>query len=368
VEELLMVDDPDWVDAGGGYAVAIDPAGTVLCRNAKGALQRAVPAAVRKSPAGQQAVLAGDWLAWHTRDCLATVERWLVRSLPVPAGVVAGVWADPAWRAALRNAVVVVADRCGLLREADPARGVALLDPTGTTTWHAGGTLLVPHPVLLPEPAAFRKLLSELGDRQEVAQLYRDVFTRPSGAPGWWYDAFAGVEVERLSTLTSVSTRLGYQVRQGWATCRVWEGGRRIEAQFLLGEGDPAASAETGSIIWRVGRGELLRLGDVGPIAWSEGVRMAALCLGRAPAEPTAVSAAPAAAAAERGVRHTRWRRRYDRGDGGAGPVARRGPDRAGPGDPGRAGDRPAHRPWVPVAGPRRPPCDPVGPGAADPR
>jgi hypothetical protein len=294
-----MVNDPEWVDAGSGYAVAIDPAGTVLCRNAKGALQRAVPAAVRKSPVGQQAVLAGDWLARHTRDCMAAVERWLVRSLPVPVAVAAGVWADPAWRAALRNAVIVVADRRGLLREADPARGVALLDPAGTTTWHAGGTLLVPHPVLLAEPAAYRKLLSELGDGQEVAQLYRDVFTRPAGAPGWWYDAFAGVEVERLSTLMTASARLGYQVRQGWATCRVWEGGRRIEAQFLLGEGDPAAPAETGSITWRVGRGELLRLGDVGPIAWSEGVRMAALCLGRAPAEPAAASAAPVAVGAE---------------------------------------------------------------------
>src|SRR5437868_4133162 len=146
-----------WIDAGDGYALALE-AGKLVARNAKGKRLSAVPSALRDSEAAEQLEALRDWLAEHERTCVAAVEQWLLRSLPVPRAVLEQVWDDPAWRAPLENTVVVAVDAAG---RHDPgsaglfrgvgSRGIGVVDLEGETVWLAAEQIAIPHPILLPE-------------------------------------------------------------------------------------------------------------------------------------------------------------------------------------------------------------------------
>lgn len=47
-----------------------------------------------------------DWIGDHADRTLATAERWMTQSLPVPAALIRQVWPDPYWRGALHHAVI----------------------------------------------------------------------------------------------------------------------------------------------------------------------------------------------------------------------------------------------------------------------
>ena len=83
-----------WVTAG-DYEVALDD-GKVICRNAAGRRLKSVPAKLADDPAVVGLRQLSEWLERHERQCLADVERWLTRSLPVPLEVLTRVWPDPA--------------------------------------------------------------------------------------------------------------------------------------------------------------------------------------------------------------------------------------------------------------------------------
>ena len=68
---------------------------------------------------------------------------------------------------------------------------------------------------------------------------------------------------------------LGYRVRGGFAVCAVWEAGVVTEARYWIGADDPMAEAYTGGLSWVDAREQSIPLGTVGPVAWSEGMRMA---------------------------------------------------------------------------------------------
>ena len=56
----------------------------------------------------------------------------------------------------------------------------------------------------------------------------------------------------------------------------VWEGGELIEARYWIGSDSPVAEAVTGDLVWvDVTTSTPLPLKRVGPVAYSEGVRMA---------------------------------------------------------------------------------------------
>ncbi|HKF00623.1 MAG TPA: DUF4132 domain-containing protein [Actinomycetes bacterium] len=272
-----------WTAATGGYEVALQ-SGKVVCRNAKGKLLRTVPAALRDDPAVTRLRQLGEWLARHEAACLADVERWMVRSLPVPAPVLAQVWPDPAWRAALRDLVVagLEGDRwdpgdVGLLREAgEKGLGVVTLD--GESVRLEADRVAIPHPVLLDDLDDLREFAAELEVRQAVDQLFRETWARPAGldAQATGVADHAGGRYEQLRHLQARATSLGYQVRGGYAVCPVFEDGRTVEARSWVGSDDPYEPTETGELVFVDPDGSALPLGGVGPVAWSEGMRMAA--------------------------------------------------------------------------------------------
>ncbi|OII69109.1 MULTISPECIES: DUF4132 domain-containing protein [unclassified Streptomyces] len=267
-----------WVSAG-GYEVALDD-GRVVCRNAAGRRLKSVPAKLADDPVVTGLRQLAEWLERHERRCLDDVERWMVRSLPVPLAVVERVWPDPAWQAVLRDLVVRGEDGeiAGFLRDAGPGRGLGLVDLDGDTVRTSPALVRIPHPVLLEDLEDLREFAVELGVEQRVGQLFREVWHRPAAhdPDATAVHDYEGGSFKELRFLAGRATQLGYRVRGGHAVCPVLEDGRTTEARVWIGDYEGYAETETGPLTWSDGEGRTLRARQVGPVAWSEGMRMAA--------------------------------------------------------------------------------------------
>ena len=281
----MTTDNLHWTAAPDGYQLALDGA-KLLCKNAKGKLLTSVPKPVRESDAAENLIALRDWLAEHALQCRQTVEAWMLRSLPVPRAVIAAVWPDAAWRGVLENAVVAPVDAAGvpdllgvgLLRAADATKGLGIVNLDGETVWLAGDTIALPHPILLPELNDLRGLLGELGLSQGLPQLFRETYTKPKDLRGddTELSTYSDGEFEELNHAWAQCRKLGYRCSGGNALCQVFEGDQTIEARYWLGDGDPVWEAQTGDVVWVDRDDNALELRAVGPVAWSEGVRMAA--------------------------------------------------------------------------------------------
>ncbi|MFD7644520.1 DUF4132 domain-containing protein [Kitasatospora sp. NPDC059795] len=266
--------------AAGDYQVALEPDGKVACRNAAGRRLKTVPSKLKDDPAVVGLRQLAEWLAAHERQCLATAERWMVRSLPVPAAVIAAVWADETWRAVLRDLVVTGADGsvAGFLRDADPQRGLGVVDLDGDTVRLTDAEIRIPHPVLLEDLDELREFAAELGVAQQLQQLHREVWHRPADLEpaATQVDTYAGGRYEELRELVGRCARLGYRVRGGYTTVPLVDGGRTLEARVWVGDYYDYDECETGGLGWAGTEGRPVPLTEVGPVAWSEGMRMAA--------------------------------------------------------------------------------------------
>jgi hypothetical protein len=233
---------------------------------------------VRGSRVGQELSDLRDRLLRHEEECRFTVESWLLSGVPVPAALLSRVWPDPGWRSCLENLVVAVDGRTGLLTEVTEEGRTVLVDRDGTHTPLVGPVSL-PHPVLLPDLEQWRELLDDREVTQGVPQLARQVHHRPADldpdATG--LDAYAGGGFEKLRHATAHAARNGFVMRGGFAVLRIVDGGVGLEARLWLGADDPGLPAETGRLLWVDEAERPVTLGTLGPVAWSEGVRMAEL-------------------------------------------------------------------------------------------
>jgi hypothetical protein len=281
-----------WVaTAVGGYEVAVQDA-KVVCRNAARKQLRSVPKQLKEDPVVVELRQLVDWLARHAAGCRESAERWLVRALPVPSVLIAKVWPDEAWREVLRDLVIVpvgddgVWDRtaAGFLRAADE-RGLGVVNLDGESVRLSAARVAIPHPVLLDDLAELREFGVELNVRQSLEQLYRETWEIPADldAKATAVMRYSGARYEQLRHLTQRTASLGYQVSGGYAVCRVHDAGGPITARVWVGADDPVCATETDALEFVDGGGGQLTLGQVGPVAWSEGNRMAAaLYAGRA--------------------------------------------------------------------------------------
>jgi hypothetical protein len=273
-----------WLPAGKGYHLTLD-GGKLAARNDKGKRLTSVPKDLRDGDVADQLDALKDWLVEHDRDCMAAVDQWMLRSLPVPRAVLEQVWDDPAWRKPLENAVVVAvrADgthdhaQIGLFRGVDAKKGVGVVDLDGETGWLAADRVAIPHPILMPELDAWRELVTQLGTTQGVAQLHRETHARPAdtGALGSSVTQFEDGKFAMLMHAVGKARALGYKVRGGFAVCKVWDGEATAEARFWIGADSPEAETLTGALSWVDDRERGLAISAVGPVAFSEGMRMA---------------------------------------------------------------------------------------------
>lgn len=281
--EEAVADEPGWIDAPNGYRVALLD-GKIACRNAKGNKLASVPKELKESDAVQVLEDVRDWLVAHDRDCIATVERWMLRSLPAPRAVLQAVWEDPSWRRALENAVVVPVDEsgkrddsaAGFFRGVDPERGIGLVTLDGETVWTDALAVAIPHPILIRELDDFRALAGELAATQGISQLVRETYEKPAALAKTALSIrdFVGGEFEQLNHALGLCRRLGYQVSGGSALMRVWESGKVLEARLWIGSDDPMSPAETDELSWVDDEEHAVALGAVTDVAFSEGMRM----------------------------------------------------------------------------------------------
>ncbi|WP_405798381.1 DUF4132 domain-containing protein [Streptomyces sp. NBC_01506] len=287
---------PHWVPAVHGHELALDGS-TLICRKSgSGQILKSVPRAARSSRVGERLIELRERLLRHEEECRATVESWMSAGVPIPAALLGRVWPDPAWRDRLKHLAVTVGGVTGLLTDvADDGRttllefgdggvdaqdgGVDTGDEAGVTRTLPAGPLSLPHPVLLADAARWWKLLEIAELTQGIEQLEREVHHRPATADlrATSVDDYAGSHFEELRHATSRAAQHGFVMRGGFASLAVADGGVGLQARYWLGSYDPGLPTETGRLLWVDGSERAVALGDVGPVAWSEGVRMAAL-------------------------------------------------------------------------------------------
>jgi hypothetical protein len=260
-----------------GYALALDGS-KLVCRNSKGKVLASVPKAVRESETGVSLLELRDWLARHAIECRSTVERWMLRSLPVPVGLLREVWSDPDWRAPLLNLLVQAeGTEPGFLRDITPERGLGLVDIDGESQWVSQAEdIVIPHPIRVPGLAEYREVLTELSLSQDIVQLFRECWELPSGADTLMsVDTFSGGRFAQTLHVQGRARQLGYAVRGGFACCPVWHESGLVEARFWIGSDHPEEQTETGELSWVDQRERPLAAAQAGAVAYSEGMRMA---------------------------------------------------------------------------------------------
>jgi hypothetical protein len=275
---------PGWIDAGKGYALGIRDGKLVATKDGKPL--GSVPKPLKDGPIGDRLDSAIDFLDDHARTCMQTVETWMLRSLPVPRGVLEAVMIDEAWAHALKDAWILpirkagTAERAagGFFRGVDRTKGVGVVDRDGETTWLDTEMILIPHPTLLSELDDLRQLAVEVGISQGLSQLFRETFVRPAVPPEdpQSIPNYAGGEFAMMSQAIGLAKRIGYRVAGGASVCRVLENARFVESRYDLGEGDPMYETTTGALTWVDDKQRPIAVVDVPPIAFSEGMRMAA--------------------------------------------------------------------------------------------
>ncbi|MGW0432684.1 DUF4132 domain-containing protein [Micromonospora sp. NPDC003197] len=270
-----------WLPAGDSHEISLVD-GKVVARStgsrATGRPLKTLPKALREHSEVERLRRLAEWLDRHDATCLAQVNAWLVSSLPVQTGLLAKVWPDPSWQDILRDLVVVGADpeEPGFLREVTGSGELRLVNLDGETIRISPETVTLPHPVLLTDLDDLREFATELGITQRVEQLHRRVLAKPAEIKekATTVSDFNNTRVARGVTARAAS--LGYQSTRDRVTCRIWEAGCLVEATMWFDDDYWSSEATLGHLRWNpMNAQQPMRLVDVGPVAWSEGMRMA---------------------------------------------------------------------------------------------
>lgn len=272
-----------WIPAEKEYALGLLD-GKLIARNPKGAQLASLPPWLKESELAQQLTSLRDWLEEHEKECLAQIELWMLRSLPVPRELLISIWPDPSWQSILVNSVVcsvkkgeISQSEAGFLRNVDEKKGVGVIDLDGETQWLKVDAIAIPHPILLKELNDFRQLTIELSVQQKLDQLFRQTWApTKEQREGSSISEFSGAKFEQLNHVLGLCRRLGYRVSGGYACCPVWEQGKQVEARFWIGSDYPEGETWTSDLIFTDSKEHTVPVKDVGPVAFSEGMRMAA--------------------------------------------------------------------------------------------
>lgn len=280
-KELNKVDEDGikWVEAEGGYFLGLED-GKLVAKNPKGKRLKSVAKKQKETETGAMLLATRDWLKEHETECLETVESWMLRSLPIPTVALIEVWPDKYWRKLLENTIVQPFEnendeKIGLLRAVDKNKGLGLVNLDGDTVWVNPEQTHIPHPILLEDLEDWRELATDLEVVQGLQQLMRQAFEKPEKVEGKSIEKFNDAVFEPLGSAMRKTWALGCRVRGGYATTTVWEEGKRIEAGYWIGAEDPAYEGYGGELVWTDDEQNTLELTRVGPVAWSEGMRMA---------------------------------------------------------------------------------------------
>jgi hypothetical protein len=208
------------------------------------------------------------------------VSEWFLKGLPVPVLVVSEVWPDPLWRACFENLVVCVTATgdTGLLRDvSDGYLHLADLDGEEITVpVDESGSITIPHPAIIADIADWREFAAELGVSQGVDQLFRDIYVKPDDAVGRQraVRAYMDGRYEKAQVLIGRSRGGGFTTTMQEVSLIVVEDGVEVRISLDIDAWDPWEGGTIGKLSFYQD-GQSLPLEKVGPITWSEGIRMA---------------------------------------------------------------------------------------------
>lgn len=273
---VTVADDAEWVDAG-DYAFTLGEGNVVVARNAKGRVLKTVPPKARKLPEFEQLDGLRVVLEQHEQLCRDTVQDWFLQGSSIPVTVVHAVWKDQLWRKYLQGLVVFYESATGLLQNrTDDTLQLVDLDGEAIDIPITDSAVIgIPHPALIEEMEQWREFASELGVHQGLDQLFRDVYIKPADADGQKnaVQAYMGGKYARGSHLLGRGRGGGFRTSLGEVAVTVHEGGREIIARLDVSGWDPSDEVEFGTLNF-TSDGKTVPLEEVGPVAWSEGIRM----------------------------------------------------------------------------------------------
>ena len=273
-----------WLDTAGGYQVTLE-SGEVACRNAAGRRLKSVPPALREDPVVVGLRQLTEWLARHDGTGRARTWRGWCARCRYPRPLLRPVWPDEVWRTALTDLVVAVPDddgtcepdQVGFLRDVT-AEGIGIVNLDGETVRRAATGSRSRTPCSWPtwstcgsSPPTWACANPSTSSSARPGPARATSTRRPASI-----SEYSGGKFEELRHLKARATSLGYQVRGGYAVCRVFESGRTVETRSWVGADDPYYETETGDLVFVERDGSGIPLVEVGPVAWSEGMRMAA--------------------------------------------------------------------------------------------
>ncbi|BBM85371.1 DUF4132 domain-containing protein [Candidatus Uabimicrobium amorphum] len=272
-----------WISTSLGYDIALVD-NNILCRNAKGKIVKTLPKKVKELPETEQLKELQQWLTQRKIQIAQQIETWFQRSLPISTKILCILWQDKLWQNTLENLVVcpveddhIELSACGFLKNICAEKGVGIINVDGETEWLGASYIVIPHPILIPDLADLRELATELDLEQKVLQLFREIWEKNSNDKSESKEIlnYDNGHFEQLFYAITRAKNLGYKVSGGYATCLIWERGEKTEARYWIGAEYPEYETYTGELIWVNEKGKSLTLQEIGPIAFSEGHRMA---------------------------------------------------------------------------------------------
>ena len=162
-----------------GHLLSVGPGGELRVTNARGEALRHVPAAVRKEEAYRALVRGRRDDRARAREALRDIEARMTSAEPIAGEALAWLLDDPVHAALLRNLVIASPGGVGLVWAWDGERGLGVVPLDYDARWLGWIDVELLHPARMPDLAAWRALLADLGVRQEIAQLSRERASLP---------------------------------------------------------------------------------------------------------------------------------------------------------------------------------------------
>lgn len=264
-----------WIDAG-DYQLCIEDT-KILVKNSKGKLLKSVPAKVKKLPEYDEVAAIASFLEQHQQLCVNTVREWFLYSQPIPAKVLTNVWPDESWQSMLRNLIFTDGVSTALIREVD-GEEIHGIDLDGETVTLSGEELTITHPAVIEDLDDWRELVSEAGLSQGLDQIFREVHRKPEGEDlKNFFSRYKDSHFRNLGPLLGRCRNAGYVADAATIETSVVENGQKVRAAIHIdfyAYGGESSMRELYFVAEDDDRFSRLDYHDVGPITWSEAVRM----------------------------------------------------------------------------------------------
>jgi predicted DNA-binding WGR domain protein len=283
-----------------GYRIALDASLEPRITNPAGNVLASVPDAVRKSTEWQQIVALRENHRNRLKAHTLAIEGWMLGRRAISSARLTPLLGDPAWAGPLGSLLVTAGDAVGFVVGGEPGKGLGLLNRELETEWVKRDAWRIPHPLDLPDLAAWQKIAAENGLKQGVLQLMRPLH-RPEAkeATDNSTDRFAEREFSSTIQLSYAFNARAWAASRGTAsrTFELLEGDEltRVTAEFeyakgmedygdmngecttgglsfysVRAESDPDQDDDEDGFLWSFRKDKALRLKEIPPSIFSE--------------------------------------------------------------------------------------------------